>query len=93
LVRGGICVKDGGGESGRVEENESFENCSLLTLEPSRELPNAVDGGRPAGVNDAAEEGGGPAGVVDGWLEIPAKSGLGKACFPLTGGVEGGLEE
>jgi len=91
LVRCGICVKDGG-ESGKVEENESFENCSLLTLEPSRELPKAVDG-RPAGVNDAAEEGGGPAGVVDGWLEIPAKSELGKACFPLTGGVEGGLEE
>lgn len=51
------------------------------------ELPNADEGGGPAGVKDLAEEGGGPAGVVEGFAPNA------KILLDLLSGVEGGLEE
>jgi hypothetical protein len=51
-------------------------NVSLLTSEPNCELPNMVDGGGPAGVNDGPVVGGGPAGVVDGFSAISEKTDL-----------------
>lgn len=45
------------------------------------ELPNAVDGGFPCGVNEFVEDGGGPAGVVVTWLRRLRR----------LSGVEGGV--
>ena len=56
---------------------------------PSWELPNTVEVGKPAGVNEFVAEGGGPAGVVEG-LSARLKVDLGRWLLP---GVEGGLEE
>ncbi len=65
----------------------------MLTSEPNCELPNMVDGGGPAGVNDAAEFGGGPAGVVDGFSAMSEKVDVALEYRDFGSGVAGGLEE
>lgn len=52
-----------------------------------------VDGGGPAGVNDAAEFGGGPAGVVDGFSAMSEKVDVAFEYRDFGSGVAGGLEE
>ncbi len=69
-------------------------NFNLLTSEPNCELPKMVDGGGPAGVNDAPDWGGGPAGVVEGLSAMSENVDLPRETCDLDSGVAGGgLEE